>query len=120
MKKIEKIQNRIEKIESILSEVKLELKELEENSYKEKSRKYKEKFPTPEVFIKEYEDLYSNFLRENSKVVLDFIDVRSLKYLLKFCQSNNIVIDSKKRSKSKIGEEIIQWFIQRKAITKKI
>jgi len=120
MNKIEKLKSKIVKIELILNEIKEELTSLEKELNITKKSKKIEDFPPPEIFKKEYEELYEKFLKENSKSVKEFINSKSLKYLLKFCQINNIVIDSKKRSKTKIANELIQWFVQRKAITKKV
>ena len=118
MKNINKIKFKIEKIEKLLEEVKSELDIFEEDTKKKKSNK-SEIIPDREELISEYNNLYQNFLSGNSDIISSFFTNKSIKYLKEFCRVNNVSIDSTKQSKAKIKNEIIRWFQQRKAISKR-
>jgi len=118
MKNINKIKFKIEKIEKLLEEVKSELDIFEEDTKKKKSNK-SEIIPDRKELISEYNNLYQNFLSGNSDIISSFFTNKSIKYLKEFCRVNNVSIDSTKQSKAKIKNEIIRWFQQRKAISKR-
>ena len=119
--KHKKILLKIEKIEKLLIEIKEEINLLdtENASIKEVVSKTKI-FWTPESLRKDFEDLYNKFIDGNSEVVDVFFENKDLKYLQEFCKANNVPLDSKKKSKDKMALEIIQWFVQRKAISKRV
>ena len=118
MANINKIKFKIEKIEKLLEEIKSELVLFEENTKNKKTKK-SEIIPTREELNNEYNYLYQNFLSGNSDIISSFFKNKSIKYLKEFCRVNNVSIDSTKQSKSKIKDEIIRWFQQRKAISKR-
>jgi len=123
MNRIEKIKLKIQKLDKLLTELKNEVQLLDNELQKKKNKRVIKKqkdIPSIDVLKSEYEDLYKLFLNQNSKVVNDFIASKDRVYLIELCKANNIVLDSSKRSQTKMAEEIIQWFVQRKAITKKI
>jgi len=115
-----KIITKIKKIEKLLNEIKNELSSLETTSKPVSSKEKKaEQIPSREYLINEYDKLYQTFLTSNSEVVPSFVTTKSILYLKEFCKVNNVSIDSSKSSKAKIAEEIIRWFVQRRAISKR-
>lgn len=121
MKQYQKILAKIEKIERLLSEVKEEIKQLEVGSLDNKERPKREKTVlTSESLREDFDNLYKQFIENGSTVVNIFLEDKDLLYLKDFCKANNITLDSKNKSKDKIALEIIQWFVQRKAISKRM
>ena len=121
MKSINKIISKIEKIEKLLSEVKEELKEItsEQNSEK-KEKKREDRNWDNKSLQSEFDNLYQKYVDKNdTSIVNDFVNGKDVIYLKDFCKANNISLDSKKVSKDKIAEEILKWFTQRKAISKR-
>ena len=123
MSKLDKIITKIEKVEKLLSEIKKEVEEYdlnEKNISKSKGRTAKsETIHSSEELIKEYNNLYEAFLSGDSRKVSTFVKSKTIKYLKEFCKANNISIVSGRQSKQKISDELIRWFQQRKAISKR-
>ncbi|MBD3342817.1 MAG: hypothetical protein GF353_27210 [Candidatus Lokiarchaeota archaeon] len=123
MTKIEKIKSKIQRIENLIDDLKKDIVQLEQDTKETEKNKTKikktEEIPNSKILKEVYDDLYKSFMNHDSKVVDEFIKSKNMEYLNAFCKSNNIILDSKQRSKAKISEEIIKYFIQRKAITKK-
>lgn len=120
MKQYQKLLAKIQKIEKLLSEVKEELYRLQIN-VQDPKEKIKDKPSYEKESLKsDYEKLYEEFIKNNSSIVNHFVDNQDFQYLNQFCKANNISIDSSKMSKEKIASGIIQWFVQRKAISKRI
>lgn len=121
MNKNQKLISKIEKIEKLLSEIKEEIKILESDDTELKEKPKKEKQTYAINYLREdFDNLYKEFIAKNSTVVNEFVNEKSIKYLKEFCRSNNISLDSTKTSKDKIANEIIQWFVRRKVISKRI
>ena len=121
MKKNYNLTLKIEKIEKLISEIKDEIKILESEDIETKEKPKKEKKTySINSFREDFDNLYNEFIAKNSSVVNEFVNEKDIKYLKEFCKSNNISLDSTKTSKDKIAHEITQWFVQRKAISKRI
>lgn len=121
MKQMMKVVAKIEKIEKLLTELKDDLKAFSDQSEsKSANRKTAKALYSAEELRQEYEKLYRDFVNENSRVVHGFVESKDKNYLAEFCQANDIPIESAKASKAKLADEIVQWFVQRRAITKKV
>ncbi len=121
MKSINKIIAKIEKIEKLLNEVKEELKLItsEQNPEKKETKK-EERNLNHNSLQSEFDNLYQKYIAQNdSSIINDFVNEKDVLYLKDFCKANNISLDSKKVSKDKIANEILKWFTQRKAISKR-
>jgi len=121
MKSINKIITKIEKIEKLLGEVKDELKEItSELNTEKKDIKREEQNRDNKSLQSEFDNLYQKYIDKNdTSIVNDFVNEKDVVYLKDFCKANNISLDSKKISKDKIAEEVLKWFAQRKAISKR-
>lgn len=106
---------KIYKIERLLKEIKKELKSSQENSINEDNIIEFQK----DDLIKDYDNLYNEFLLNGNESISQFVKNHTKKYLKFFCKFNNLTISSK-ASKDEIIRHIIQWFKQRKAITQNI
>ena len=121
MKSINKIISKIEKIEKLLNEVKEELKQItsEQNSEKKEAKREERNWDFKSL-QSEFDNLYQEYIDKNdTSIVNDFVNEKDVVYLKDFCKANNISLDSKKVSKDKIAEEVLKWFGQRKAISKR-
>lgn len=123
MAKIATIRNKIEKIEKLVNEIKQELEQYDANEKKAPRKNVKtteaETIPSSGELIAAYNKLYQSFLSGDSQEVLSFVESKTINYLKEFCKANNISIVSGKQSKQKISDEIVRWFQQRKAISKR-
>ena len=121
MNTIDRIMLKIEKAQKLLNDVRKELDFLKNKvNLSKKKQKQPSDLPTEEELRSEYNRLYSEFVHLNDKkIVHDFVSEKNKTYLKAFCKANSIPVDVKKVSKNKIAEVIINWFVQRKAITKK-
>ena len=121
MKSINKIIAKIEKIEKLLNEVKEELKLITSEQYPEKKETKKEERNWNHNSLQsEFDNLYQKYINHhNTSIINDFVNEKDVLYLKDFCKANNISLDSKKVSKDKIANEILKWFTQRKAISKR-
>lgn len=121
MKSLNKIFSKIEKIEKLLTEVKEELRLLSSEYVSEKKESKKEERNWDNKSLQsEFDNLYQKYINNNdSTIINDFVNEKDVAYLKDFCKANNISLDSKKTSKDKISEEILKWFSQRKAISKR-
>ena len=121
MKSINKIISKIEKIEKLLIEVKEELKQITfEQKSEKKEAKREERNWDFKSLQSEFDNLYQKYIDKNdTSIVNDFVNEKDVVYLKDFCKANNISLDSKKVSKDKIAEEVLKWFGQRKAISKR-
>ncbi len=123
MSRLNKITNKIEKVEKLLKDIKSEIEqyELEKNKGVRKNIKKSksETIPSREKLIDEYNKLYQSFLSGDSKEVFSFVESKTINYLKEFCRANNISIVSGRQSKQKISDELVRWFQQRKAISKR-
>lgn len=121
MKSITKIIAKIEKIEKLLCEVKKELNLItsEQNPEKKETKK-EERNWNHNSLQSEFDNLYQKYIDKNdSSIINDFVNEKDVLYLKDFCKANNISLDSKKIAKDKIANEILKWFTQRKAISKR-
>lgn len=135
---IDKSRTKIKEIEKLLAEVKDRLKTVRKESRsqqkrvvieadlfpKEELRKGHEQkisatLPSEEELRREYEQLYEEFVVKNFKSIREFINRKNKTYLKAFCRANKLPIDAGKVSKGRIGEEVMRWIAQRKAIMKK-
>lgn len=122
MKQINKIITKIEKVEKLLNEVKDELKLItsEQNPEKKETKKKERKWDHNSL-QSEFDNLYQKYIIQNdSSIINNFVNEKDVLYLKDFCKANNISLDSKKVSKDKIANEILKWFTQRKAISKRL
>lgn len=122
MSDITKIYKKIEKIETILREIKSELTELQsiKKNEKSKSQKATKQIPSKEELIEEYNRLYKEYIENNNKqIIVDFVNSKTKNYLKIFFKANSIPVDVSKTSKNKLQETILQWFNQRKIISKR-
>lgn len=121
MKSLNKIFSKIEKIEKLLTEVKEELRLLSSEDVSEKKESKKEERNWDNRSLQsEFDNLYQKYINNNDTTIInDFVNEKDVVYLKDFCKANNISLDSKKVSKDKIAEEILKWFSQRKAISKR-
>ncbi|HMN18192.1 MAG: hypothetical protein WA440_06500 [Ignavibacteriaceae bacterium] len=122
MKSLNKIISKIEKIEKLLNEVKEELKQItaEEVSEKKETKKEERNWDYKSL-QSEFDNLYQRYINSNNTTIINgFVNEKDVIYLKDFCKANNISLDSKKVSKDKIAEEILKWFSQRKAISKRL
>lgn len=119
MSRITEIKKKINAIESLLKDLKSEVELLEnEQPNLKTSIKKLEKSPPPLEEIKEfYDNLYSEFIGNNTSKVYDLLNVKTVTYLNLFCKINNLPIDTKKLPKGEVINSILQWLAQRKAIT---
>lgn len=118
---IDKLKTKIEQIEKLLSQVKDGLEALtKESQTQPKKVRTKEPPPSEEQLHAEYERLYEDFVTTNSnQAVEEFVKGKKKAYLNAFCKANSLPISVTKTSKSEIINLIMQWMVQRKAITKK-
>lgn len=121
MKTISKIIAKIGKIENLLNEVKEELKLLtSEQNLEKKEAKKEERNWDHNSLQSEFDNLYLKYIVQNDSSIINvFVNEKDVLYLKDFCKANNISLDSKKVSKDKIANEILKWFTQRKAISKR-
>lgn len=122
MKQINKIITKIEKVEKLLNEVKDELKLItsEQNPEKKETKKEERNWDHNSL-QSEFDNLYQKYIIQNdSSIINNFVNEKDVLYLKDFCKANNISLDSKKVSKDKIANEILKWFTQRKAISKRL
>lgn len=121
MKTISKIIAKIGKIENLLNEVKEELKLLtSEQNLEKKEAKKEERNWDHNSLQSEFDNLYQKYIVQNDSSIINvFVNEKDVLYLKDFCKANNISLDSKKVSKDKIANEILKWFTQRKAISKR-
>lgn len=122
MNSLNRIKAKIKQIEKLLAQIKDELEILgKESQPRPKKINAEEPLPSEEFLRTEYEKLYEEFIVKNSKsVISEFIKGKNKRFLKAFCKANNLPLDTTKISKEKIAEEIMQWMVQRKAITKKV
>lgn len=129
MGRIDSIMAKIEQMENLLAEVKSELETLKkekedliQSGEARKSRKlYRvEPLPAEEELRAEYERLYDEFKNKNFNAIEEFVKGKSKRYLKTFCKANNLPVDTTKVSKDGIAKEVLQWFAQRNAITRKV
>jgi len=125
MDKVKVIKAKIEKAEKLLDEVKRDLEKLINEIDSKKSKAGKKQFdqnlPSEEELRREGEDLYQKFVtaKDGRTEIEGFVKSKTKKYLKAFFKANSLPGDTTKLSKQKIADEIMKWFIQRKAITKK-
>jgi len=122
MKSNNKIIRKIEKIEKLLNEVKEEINFItsEQKPVKEKTKKEVRNWDHNSL-QSEFDKLYQEYTDKNdSSLINNFVNEKSVIYLKDFCKANNISLDSKNGSKDKISNEILKWFTQRKAISKRL
>jgi hypothetical protein len=120
MNRFDNIKKKIQHIENLLAEIKNELEILiKEKETQPKKASKKESLPSNEELRVEYERLYEKFRTKNTKAIDEFIKEKSKNYLNAFCKANNLPVDTTKVSKDGIAREVMQWFAQRQAITKK-
>ncbi|MFN7064888.1 MAG: hypothetical protein ACK4OF_01875 [Aquificaceae bacterium] len=123
MNRFANIKKKIQLIENILNEIKNELETLikeSETQPKKVNKSKKEALLSPDKELQaEHERLYKKFKTKNTKAIEEFVKEKNKDYLKAFCKANNLPIDVKKVSKDDIAKEIIKWFAQRQAITKK-
>jgi len=121
MKGIKRIKAKIERIERLLTEVKDELEILsKESQFPPKKVRAEQPLLSEEELQSEYEKLYKEFIAKTSKdVITEFIRGKSKVYLKAFCKANNLPLDATKVSKERVADEVMQWLVQRKVITKK-
>lgn len=121
MKTINKLIAKIEKIEKLLNEVKDELKLITpELNLEKKEVKKEERIWDHNSLQSEFDNLYQKYIVQNDSSIINvFVNDKDVLYLKDFCKANNISLDSKKVSKDKISNEILKWFTQRKAISKR-
>jgi len=121
MNRVNLIRSKIEQIEKLLIEVKNELEILgKESQFQPKKLQTEESLPSEQELKAEYEKLYEEFITKNSKdIITEFVKGKNKIYLKAFCKANNLPLDTTKVSKERIADEVIQWMVQRKAITKK-
>lgn len=117
------IKNNLTKIEKLLAEIKKDLDKLTKENIKASDLKKvgleAEESACLEKYKLEYENLYNEFIKGNPKSIEEFIKSKTKSYLKTFCKANNLPIDTTKISKEAIIKEVIQWMVQRNAITKK-
>lgn len=119
MNRINRIKAKIEQIECLLAVIKGELEALsKEGQAKPKKICAEEPLPSEDELRDEYEKLYEQFIAKNANAVVEFIKGKSKIYLKAFCKANNLPVDTTKVSKEGIVNEVVQWLVQRKAITK--
>ncbi len=120
MNKIDSIRAKIERIETLLAEIKVALETLSKEGESQLKKVHKEEsLPSEKELRAEYERLYEEFIGKNSKAIEEFIKGKDKIYLKAFCKANNLPVDTTKVSKDGIMKEVMQWFAQRQAITKK-
>lgn len=121
MKSLNKIISKIEKIEKLLNDVKEELRQITSEEVSEKKETKKEERNWDNKSLQsDFDNLYQKYIGKNdSTIVSNFANEKDVIYLKDFCKANNISLDSKKVSKDKIADEILKWFAQRKAISKR-
>ncbi len=120
MNRINSIRAKIERIKSLLAEIVVELETLSKEGKAQVKKVHKEEpLPSEKELRTEYETLYKEFTGKGSKAIEEFIKAKSKIYLKAFCKANNLPVDTTKVSKDGIIKEIMQWFAQRQAITKK-
>lgn len=119
MKNKNLIKEKIDQIERLLIEIKSELEIINDVSqFQSKKIPVIENFPSDEEMRSQYEKLYNEFITKNSDVIKEFIKQKGKSYLKVFCKANNLPLDTTKLSKEKIVDVVMQWMVQRKAITK--
>jgi len=123
MKEIDNIKEKIGQIEEILCNIRKELNQLSiknEKTVKAEKAVTKQIVPIPndEDLKSEFENLYSEFIKSNTKKIEDFIKNKDKVYLRAFCKANSLPIDTSKNSKERIADEVMKWMSQRKVITK--
>jgi hypothetical protein len=119
MKNIDNIRKKIGTIENLLQQIKSELDVISIEKPPQKKTVLKEEDLSDELLKERYEKLYEKFTSGLNPEIADFIKSKSKKYLSSFCRANNVPVDANKKSKEFILNEVLQWFAQRKAITKK-
>jgi len=117
MNKIEKIKSQIEKLESIINEIKNELNNI--STVSDNTPKKEIQIPEEDLH-RDYELLFNKFLSGDVDFIRAFIKNKDKNYLKVFCKSNNLPVDISKASKDDIFNTVIQWFVQRKVILKKV
>lgn len=121
MSKIVSIRKKIEHIESLLTKIKDELEALsKEGETQPKKVGQEAPLPSEEELRVEYEKLYEKFIHKDYKTIEEFFRGKKKNYLKAFCKANNLPVDTTKVSKDGIMKEVMQWFAQRQAITKKV
>ena len=119
MRQYEKLFSKIEKIEKLLNELKGEINFVKTEEINTTDKKEKP-ILTVDSLKTDFDNLYLDFINKDSFVVGKFVNEKEFLYLKEFCKANNITLYSKKMSKEKIKNEIVRWFMQRKAISKRI
>jgi hypothetical protein len=119
MKRSEKLVSRIIRTEKLLSELKEELKIVKAAEVSSANKKEK-LILTPDSLRTDFDNLYLEFIKKDLSIINDFVNSKNHYYLKQFCKANNITLDPKQMSKDKIINEILRWFMQRKAISRRI
>jgi len=120
MNRIIRIREKIERIENLLTEIKNELETLSKERVVQPKKLHKEEpLPPEEELRAEYERLYDAYIKKNFKPIEEFFKGKNKNYLKAFCKANTLPIDTTKLSKDGIMKEVMNWFGQRQAITKK-
>jgi len=120
MQKLERIRAKIEKIETLCIELRADLDALQtDDSARGTGKAVRQNAvpPTKEESQIEFERLYKEYLAGNSASVSRFVDQHTKDYLKAFCKANSLPVDIKNTPKQQLGDLILQWLAQRKAIT---
>lgn len=119
MASVEDLKSKVAEIEKLLVEIKAGLEGLPNESVPGPKRtRLKEEVPSDDQLRTQYGALYEKFMAQDSATVRRFLEEKSKTYLRAFCKANNLPVDTTKASKIAIGEEVLKWMAQSKAITR--
>jgi DNA mismatch repair protein MutH len=117
-KKLVQIVKLIAQIEKLVARANKELNALKKQS--NKASQTSENTYSEEQLKKEYEELYNSFINGGIENITEFVKAKKKEYLKAFCKANDLPLNVKKASKEMVKKEIINWFMQRRAIRKKV
>jgi hypothetical protein len=111
------LRSKIAEIERVIAEIKKELSVLAaEEEITDQSGLYT---PEPEVLREEWKRLYESYVSEGPQVVERFANARSERFLVSFCQANNVALGDGQPTKQRVAIRIVQAMSERIALARR-
>jgi hypothetical protein len=117
---IQAIRAKLEQIEKLVAEIKNELGALPAaGGARVRKTGPEEPLPPEEELRAQYDTLYDGFAAGKQGLIEEFVGSKTMKYLTAFCKANSLPVDTTKVGKKGIAKEILQWMVQRQALTRR-
>jgi hypothetical protein len=115
------IRMKLEQIEKLVAEIKNELEGPPTvGGTQVKKPGSEEPLPPEEELRGQYDKLYDGFAAGKQGLIEEFVESKSMRYLRAFCKANSLPVDTTKVGKKGIAKELMQWMVQREALTRRV